>query len=181
MFENIEKLYKKKSPSNIIKKKTILIYFIGVIFIFIFNLKKCYIMSLITIFLVALKMKKVCEKELDEKLYFKVKKSSGIPLNKIIRNKEIKLFKNYLLENNIYRKELVKIIIEHYRSFNKHDGVQNNLLGIISIVISIGLVFVTKDGFNINAFSNSIPYLVSLVLIVLMIYLPIHKIMDIKK
>ena len=68
MFENIEELYKKKSPSNIIKKKTILIYFIGVIFIFIFNLKKCYIMSLITIFLVALKMKKICEKELDEKL-----------------------------------------------------------------------------------------------------------------
>ena len=84
MFENIEELYKKKSPSNIIKKKTILIYFIGVIFIFIFNLKKCYIMSLVTIFLVALNMKKICEKELDEKLYFKVKKSSGIPLNKII-------------------------------------------------------------------------------------------------
>lgn len=130
-------------------------------------------------------MKKTYEKILNEKLFFSFpifkKKLRTISLNTLILENEKKIFVDYLKSNFMYKKETIKIIMEHYRCYIKPKVVGGNFLSILSILISVLLAFVSKDGFDIKSFEISIPYLVSLVFLFLIVYLPLSNITKIRK
>ena len=104
MYQKIEQLYKKESPYNRIKIKLFMLYYIVMGVLLVFNFLKAYILMILTIIITAFFMKQICEKELKEKLFFELNKKStdGKPLNDIIREKENKMFCNYLIENKLY-------------------------------------------------------------------------------
>lgn len=94
-------------------------------------------------------VKHICEKELNTKLYIIIgkKDNSGKPLNELIHSEEKQLFKNFLKKENIYNKEVIECIINHYRVYIRQNIIGDNFWAIIAIIISIALAFVTKDDF----------------------------------
>lgn len=104
MYNKIELLYKKKSPYNKIKVKIFWAYTGIVVGLLVFNLFNTYFMMILTVLITVIIIKYICEKELSTKLYFRFSKK-GKPLNDIILEKENELFKNYLIENNMYNEK----------------------------------------------------------------------------
>ena len=182
MYNQIEDIYKKKSPYNRIKTKMFIIYIIDIILLWIFNVNKLYILMVCTIIITFFVIKHLCEKELNTKLYFKIGDDKiDKPLNELIYEKERQLFIDYLKNKKIYNKETLECIINHYRSYIKTKIVGDNFWAIIAIVISIVLAFVTKEGFDIKMFEKSIPYLIGFVAIAIIIYHAIKGFAEIKK
>lgn len=171
MYKKIEELYKKQSPYNKIKIKMFWAYIGIVFFLLLFNIIDSSFMMLLTVIITTIIMKKICEKELNTKLYFKFDKKDkkGKPLDEIICEKENEMFRSYLIENKIHNSKTLKCIMEHYRNLVKPKGVSDNFWSIIAIIISILLAFVTKDGFDFNSFEKALPYLISIGFVVLII------------
>ena len=182
MYKNIEKLYKKKSPSNRIKKKIFFVYITIVFFLFIFNLFHVYIMLLVIVYITFWIIKKICEKELNLKLNFISYRNNSkhVSLEKIICVKENEMFKKYLSDNKIYNFQTIKCIMEHYRNLVKPKSVSDNFWSITAIAISVALAFVTKEGFDFKSFENALPYLISFILIVVIITAAIKQLGEIK-
>ena len=86
MYKEIEELYKKRSPYNIIKKRMLLVY-IAFIFVSLFlNIYNKIIPMIIVLLIMLLIMKCIYEKALKTKLYISIKnKEKGKPLNIIIK------------------------------------------------------------------------------------------------
>lgn len=183
MYKDIEEIYKKESPYNRIKIKTFWVYILTIPFLLVFNYYKIYLMMILTMGIVIWRMKKISEKILNEKLYFNFNNhdKEKISLNKIIEAKEKLLFIGYLKSKSLYNKETIKCLLDHYRRYVKPKIAGGNFLSVLSIIISIPLAFVSKDGFDINSFSSSIPYLISIVLLFGIVYYPVNKITEIKK
>ncbi len=183
MYKNIEETYKKKSPYNIIKKRTFWIYVVFIILSLIFNfLNKVVPMILVFIAMIGT-LKFVSEKVLNKKLYFKIGKKNDdeIPLASIINDEERRIFKNFSIENNLYSEKTLLCIVEHYRSLIKTKTVGGNLLAILSITIPVVLSFYTKDGFDFNGLAKAIPYLISFSFMIIMIYFSYREFIEIKK
>lgn len=140
-------------------------------------------MIVITIGIVTLAMKNIFEKVLKKNLYFSFKNQDKgkVPLNKMIEAKEKILFVDYLCSKSLYNKETIKCLLDHYRCYIKPKIVGSNFLSILSIIISISLAFISKDGFDINSFNKSIPYLFSIIFLFGIVYSPMRKIIEIKK
>lgn len=136
---------------------------------------------IITIGIIILIMKKISEKVLQEKLYFSFNNRGKVPLNKIIESKEKILFIDYLKIKSLYNKETIKCLLEHYRCYIKPKIIGGNFLSILSIIISVLLAFISKDGFDFNSFSTSLPYLLSIIFLFVVVYYPVNKITKIKK
>lgn len=183
MYKDVEEIYKKKSPYNIIKIKMFWIYLLAIPFLLTFNYYKNYFMMVITIGIVILAMKQISEKVLNEKLYFNFNNQNKekIPLNQIIEAQEKALFRDYLESKSLYSKDTIKCFLEHYRCYIKPKIVGGNFLSILSIIISISLAFISKDGFDINSFGTSIPYLLSIIFLFGIVYYSLSKITKIKK
>lgn len=184
MYKKIDDFYKKNSPYKKIKILTFILAFLVTILLLVFSTTQCYFIPLIVIFVLAiLIMKMVYEKILDEKLYFNFnnKNDSSMPLDNLINKKEKNMFVQYLKDNNLYSKDSIKCILDHYRCFIKTKAVNGNFLAIFSIIITIILTFVTKEGFDVSSFSASIPYTLILILIFILIYYPISKVITLKK
>lgn len=181
MYKDIEEIYKKKSPYNKIKMRMFWLYLLAVPFLLIFNYYKNYFMMIITIVIVILIMKKISEKVLKQKLYFSFNNRRKVPLNKIIEAKEKILFVDYLKIKSLYNKETIKCLLDHYRCYIKPKIVGGNFLSILSIIISVLLAFISKDGFDFNSFSTSLPYLLSIIFLFGIVYYPVSKITKIKK
>lgn len=184
MYKKIDDFYKKNSPYKKIKIWTYILSFFVTLLLLAFSTIKNYFIPLLIIFILAIFiMKKIYEKILNEKLYFNFsnKNNSGVPLDNLINEKEKNMVVGYLKENNLYNKDAIKCILEHYRCFIKTKAVNSNFLAILSIIITVILAFVTKEGFDINSFSVSIPYILSLILIFILIYYPISKVISLKK
>lgn len=182
MYKKIEELYKKQSPYNKIKIKTFWTYIGIVFFLLLFNVIDSSFMMLLTVIITTIIMKKICEKELDTKIYFKFDKKDkkGKPLDEIICEKENEMFQSYLIENKINNSQTLKCIMEHYRNLVKSKVVSDNFWSIITIVISVLLAFVTKDGFDFKSFEKTLPYLISFTFIVLIILFSIKKFGEIR-
>ena len=182
MYKKIEELYKKQSLYNKIKIKTFWTYIGIVFFLLLFNVIDSCFMMLLTVIMTMIIMKKICEKELDTKLYFKFDKKDkkGKPLDEIICEKENEMFQSYLIENKINNSQTLKCIMEHYRNLVKSKVVSDNFWSIITIVISILLAFVTKDGFDFKSFEKTLPYLISFTFIVLIILFSIKQFSEIR-
>lgn len=183
MFSKIENIYKKESPYNRIKIRLFITYIITMLLLWVFNINNIYLMMILMLVIAFFTIKYICENELNAKIYFKYDKrdNEGQPLNEIIHNKEKLLFKQYLKKENIYNRESLECILNHYRAYIKPNTVGNNFWAIIAIVISIGLAFVTKEGFDIKSFELSLPYLFAIVFMAIIIYYPIKKFPEIKK
>ena len=182
MYKEIENFYKKRSPFNVIKRKTFILYIIVVFLLWIFNINNFWLLMIITVLAMIFFMKRICEKELKTKLHISIGKKNKNEkcLQEIIDDKEREIFKEYLNKNKLYDKEIILLIIGHYRNQLKMKLIGSNLLSIISIVISIALTFVSKDGFNFNNFVDALPYLISLFIMTIIIYFSIKSIGEIK-
>lgn len=183
MYKDIETIYKKKSPYNKIKIRMFLIYFISIPFLLCFNYYRKYIMMIMTMIIIIFIIKKESEKILSEKLCFNFFKQNRntIYLDQIVEKKEKALFIDYLKNKSIYNKETIKCILNHYRCYLRPKIIGENFISILSIIISISLAFISKDGFDISSFSASIPYLISIIFLFFVVYYPISKVAELKK
>ena len=183
MYKDIEEIYKKKSPYNIIKKWTFWIYVIFIFISLVFNFLN-EIVSMILVFIVMLLiMKVVSEKVLNTKLHLSIAKrnENEITLPFIIRNAEKKLFKDYSIKNNMYNEKTLLCIIDHYRNMIKTKIVGGNLLAILSIAVPAILSFYTKDGFEFNGLAIALPYLISFSIVIIMLYFSYSQFIEAKK
>lgn len=183
MYRNIEEIYKKKSPYNIIMKKTFSIYVLFILISLIFNFFNKIIPMILVFITMLVIMKVVSEKVLSTKLYLSIgkKKENEISLPIIIRNTEQELFKKYSIENNLYNEKSLLCIIDHYRNMIKTKIVGGNLLAILSIVIPAVSSFYTKDGFDFNELANALPYLISFSIMIVLLYFSYNQFIEVKK
>ncbi len=172
MYKDIEEIYKKKSPYNIIKKRTFWIYVVFILISLIFNFLNKTVPMILVFIAMLLIMKVVSEKVLNTKLYLSIGKrnENEITLPLIIRNAEKELFKDYSIKNNMYNEKTLLCIIDHYRNMIKTKIVGGNLLAILSIAIPAILSFYTKDGFDFNGLAIALPYLISFSIVIIMLY-----------
>lgn len=172
MYKRIEKFYKKESPYNIVKKKTFWIYYLGAIIALVFNICRLHILMMLTFAATILLIKSKCEKILNTKFPLKIgrKEKSVKVLPDIIRDQEYKMFKNYVIKNNLYGKKTLLCIIDHYRNLIKPKIVENNLLAILSIAIPILLSFYTGGVFDFKAFTVALPYIFSFIVVIVVLY-----------
>lgn len=183
MYKDIEEIYKKKSPYNIIKKRTFWIYVVFILISLIFNFLNKVVPMILVFIAMLLIMKVVSEKVLNTKLHLSIgkKQDNGVTLSFIIRNAEKELFKNYSIENNMYNEKILLCIIDHYRNMIKTKIVGGNLLAILSITIPAILSFYTKDGFDFNGLAIALPYLISFNIVILMLYFTYSQFIEAKK
>lgn len=183
MYNNIEELYKKKSPYNIIKKRTFWIYIIFVLISLLLNFLNKIIPMIIVFAVMPFIMKKVSEKVLKTKLHLNLgkNKENEIALPFIIKNAEKELFKDYSIRNNLYNENSLLCIIGHYRNMIKIKVVGGNLLAILSIVIPALLSFYTKEGFDFNGLTTALPYLVSFSIVIIVLYFSYRQFIEAKK
>lgn len=146
MYKEIEYKYKKEGYYNKKIKIISILYNISyIILCFIYLFFKLTIVHIIIatlvyfiiLFLVILKL-------LNIKLSFDVEKIR-ISINKSREERhcqEITLMKDFLKDNNIYNKEAINTIVEHYRNKSSKKE-SSNLLTILGIIISI--VIATSD------------------------------------
>ena len=182
MYKDIEKIYKKKSPYNIIIKKTFLIYIVFILISLIFNFFNKVVPMILVFVAMILILKKVSEKVLDTKLHFSFgkNKANEETLSTIIKNTDQSLFKRYSVENNLYNEKSLICIINHYRNLIKPKMVSGNLLAILSIIIPTILSFLTKDGFDFNSLTNAIPYLVTFTIMIIILYFLYNQFISMK-
>lgn len=183
MYKNIEEIYKKKSPYNIIKKRTFWIYVVFILISLIFNFLNKIVPMILVFIAMLLIMKIVSEKVLNTKLHFRIGKrnENEITLPLIIRNAEKELFKDYSIKNNLYNEKSLLCIIDHYRNMIKTKIVGGNLLAILAIAIPAILSFYTKDGFDFNGLTIALPYLISFSIIIIMLYFSYSQFIEAKK
>ena len=178
MYEEIEKIYQKENEyikeerfSNKVMIGSSIILIILYIFIYKVTDKKLISIAIsffitiglltIIVYLFKNKILSFFEKRYRiKKLKFDFKNKSKNPnLNIIIKEKEIKLFTNYLIKNKLYKKENIKCIIEHYREnaiISKEQEKTNYVFNVlISIIIPTTLAFTTPEGIlNVKPFIN---------------------------
>lgn len=183
MYKDIEEIYKKKSPYNIIKKWTFWIYVIFIFISLVFNFLNKIVPMILVFIVMLLIMKVVSEKVLNTKLHLSIGKrnENEITLPLIIRNAEKELFKNYSIKNNMYNEKTLLCIIDHYRNMIKTKIVGGNLLAILSIAIPVILSFYTKDGFDFNGLAIALPYLISFSIVIIMLYFTYSQFIEAKK
>lgn len=183
MYKNIEEIYKKKSPYNIIKKRTFWIYALFVSISLIFKFFNKIVLMILALIAMILAIKLVSEKVLNIKLYFNIgkRKNNDISLPLIIKNSENKLFKDYSIKNNLYNEKSLLCIIEHYRNLIKTKVVSGNLLAILSIIVPVLLAFYTKDGFDFNELASALPYIIFFVIIIILLYFSYSQLIEMKK
>lgn len=183
MYKDIEEIYKKKSPYNIIKKRTFWIYVVFILISLIFNFLNKVVPMILVFIAMLLIMKVVSEKVLNTKLHLSIgkKQDNGVTLTFIIRNAEKELFKNYSIKNNMYNEKTLLCIIDHYRNMIKTKIVGGNLLAILSIAIPAILSFYTKDGFDFNGLAIALPYLISFSIVIIMLYFSYSQFIEAKK
>ena len=183
MYKDIEEIYKKKSPYNIIKKRTFWIYVVFILISLIFKFLNKIVPMILVFIAMLLIMKIVSEKVLNTKLHFNIGKrnENEITLPLIIRNAEKELFKDYSIKNNMYNEKTLLGIIDHDRNMIKTKIVGGNLLAILSIAIPAILSFYTKDGFDFNDLAIALPYLISFSIVIIMLYFSYSQFIEAKK
>lgn len=183
MYKDIEEIYKKKSPYNIIKKWMFWIYVVFILISLIFNFLNKIVPMILVFVAMLLIMRFVSEKVLNTKLHINIGKrnENEITLPLIIRNAEKELFKDYSIKNNMYNEKTLLCIIDHYRNMIKTKIVGGNLLAILSITIPAILSFYTKDGFDFNGLAIALPYLISFSIVIIMLYFSYSQFIEAKK
>lgn len=183
MYNEIEDIYKNKSPHNIIKKRMFWIYAIFIFISLIFNILNKVLPMIFVFVAMLITMKYMCEKVLKTKLHLSIgkNKDNEVALPLIIKNAEIKQFKDYSMKNKLYNEKSLLCIINHYRNMIKTKMIGGNLLAILSIVIPVVLSFYTKEGFDFNELANALPYLISFCVMIIIFYFSYNQFIEVKK
>lgn len=183
MYKDIEEIYKKKSPYNIIKKRTFCIYVVFILISLIFNFFNKIVPMVLVFIVMLIIMKNISERVLNIKLHLSIrkKKDDEVTLPLIIRNAEKDLFKTFSIKNNLYNEKTLLCIIGHYRNMIKTKVVGGNLLAMLSIFIPVVLSFYTKGGFDFNGLASALPYLISFSIMIILLYFSYGQFMEAKK
>lgn len=184
MYKDIEEIYKKKSPYNIINKRLFCIYVVFIFISLVFNFLNKILPMILVFIAMLLIMISVSEKVLKIKLHLSIigkKKDNEVALPLIIRNTEKELFKDYSIKNNLYNEKSLLCIIDHYRNMIKTKIVSGNLLAILAIVIPAVLSFYTKEGFDFNGLANALPYLIFFTVLIILLYFLYSQFIEAKR
>ena len=175
VFKKIEKLYKTKSPYNIIRRK--IIYFGSPILlaVIIINFTHAYWISILLAFLFNFIIVLICCIDLGA---YK-EKNKNKKISEIIIEDEKTMFVNFLKENQIYNKETLNCIIQHYSMRMQRKVFGNNCLAVLAIVISILVPFIT-NGFDKGVFLNAIPIVVLCIVVTVVLYTMVRDIREIR-
>lgn len=142
MFKNIEKFYKKESVHNKILKRITICFIISVLTTWSLILLNMGYLSVIIPIAVFFIVKRICEKHLKTKLYYKLFPSNSfLTLEELSEQKEKEMFKKYTINKKMYNEIDLKNIIHHYRgqqvTNKKDDKFLEVLLSICSIIIPL--------------------------------------------
>jgi hypothetical protein len=142
VFKNIEKIYKKESVYNKILKRITICFIFSVLLTWSLILLNLGYLSVIIPIAVFFIVKRICEKHLKTKLYYKLFPSdSFLTLEELSEQKEKEMFKKYTINKKMYNEVDLKNIIHHYRSQQvankKDDKFLEVLLSICSIIIPL--------------------------------------------
>lgn len=188
MFIGIENLYKKEGEFNKIFRKSTIIYLTIIIIIIIcitiffkfFAYKSLLFLPFLFIFSYLLMIGLII-KNFKLKLTFSLKENKKKILKRLenIKIKEIKLIKKWLIDNNCYNIECVKIYMQHYSKLNIKTNNGGNFWTIISILIGIMLAIVNQPNEQIT--NLIIQYVIIIITLGIFIEFSYSQILDIKK
>lgn len=183
MYKKIEKLYKKQSPYNLVRKNMFIIYLIGTGISLLFNAHSNYILMVFTMLIMLFLIIKRCEKILQTKLHISLNFNSKSEkrLKDIIKDREKELFKNYIQKENLNNEKSILCILEHYRASIKNKITGGELLIILSIIIPIPLSFIKDGKFDFKGLETALPYLISFAIVIVICYLTFRNFIEIKK
>ena len=183
MFSEIEKVYKKESPYNKIVKIFIIVAVLSFIALWIFGLFKIPYFTLIFVFVQLYVIKKISEKEFNKKFTLKsiIKHNGQSELLQEIEEKEIKIMKKYLNDNNINNNICITSIIDHYRILKSSKENHISLLELISLIVTILITFINSNGFDIELLKKVSPYFITLVIMIAILYIFFEEIIILKR
>ena len=183
MYNDIEEIYKKRSPYNVIKKWTFWIYVAFILISLVLNIFNKLLLMVLAFIAMPIIIKYISERVLNTKLHLSMgkKKDNEVTLQLIIKNNEKNLFKDYFIKSNLYNEKSLLCIIDHYRNMIKTKIVGGNLLAILSIAIPVILSFYTKDGFDFNGLTKALPYLISFGIMIILLYFSCNQFIEVKK
>lgn len=165
MYNEIEKIYKKKSPYNLIEKIVLLIYFVVCLILFVFKINVViwfaifYLVSFVVLLFLTSFVIKIIGKI----------KGSNMSLFINIRSKEKKVLKKHLKDNDLYNEKSLVCIIDHYRSMIKTKNVESEFLTLLSILLPIISGFYLNGNYDTVGFINFLPYLIISIIIIAII------------
>lgn len=183
MFSKIEKVYKKESPYNKIIKTFIIVYVLSFMALWFFGLFKRPYFTLIFVFVQLHVIKIISEKEFNKKFTLKsiIKHDGQSELLHEIEEKEIKIMKKYLNENNINNNICITNIIDHYRILKSSKENHISLLELISLIVTILIPFINNNGFDIELLKKIAPYFITLIIMIAILYNFFEEIVILKK
>lgn len=183
MFSKIEKVYKKESPYNKIIKTFIIVYVLSFMALWFFGLFKRPYFTLIFVFVQLHVIKIISEKEFNKKFTLKsiIKHDGQSELLHEIEEKEIKIMKKYLNENNINNNICITNIIDHYRILKSSKENHISLLELISLIVTILIPFINNNGFDIELLKKIAPYFITLIIMIAILYIFFEEIIILKK
>lgn len=176
-YKEIENLYKKEGSDN--KLNRIFIYALGFIIsilsiIFYFSKISTVIKNIIIIITIMaftiLVTKRIYEKILNQKLFFKPFNKDGLTVETISYYKEVKMMKNYLISKNLYNDNAITNITNHYRDLISPKTNQNELWAIITYEVSFISLIMSKDGQKIILLDQILFLLTELSIYTLLFY-----------
>ena len=180
MYNKIENIYINGARTRI-NKKLIKLYICTVVLLLIANALNNDLIIIQSILLDSFFMMRICEKELNTKLYINFsKKDSNNGLEEIIYEKEKETLKKYLIKNEMYNEKSLSCLIEHYRNLITPEVIGNNMMTITTTIITIAIPFLTEENINIDIIVKNLPYVLSVILIPIMIYYFYRKIFELK-
>ena len=183
MYNKIEEIYKKKSAYNRITRKFFVVYVVSFLSIWIFGVLRHTYISVALVLILIYSMKEISERELKKKFYISMKfdKANDNTLQAEINKQEISIIKNYLMLNEIYNEKNITNIISHYRNLIVPKGKNDNFWNIVTLIITLIVPFVNKDGINIDMISLILPYFISLIIVCGIIYCSYKQIFTLTK
>lgn len=183
MYNEIEELYKKKSAYNRITRKFFVVYAVSFFSVWIFGLLKHTYISIALVLILIYSMKVISEHELKKKFYISIQsdKTKYNTLQAEINKQEISIIKNHLILSKIYNEKNITNIINHYRNLIVPKSKSNNFWNIITLIITVIIPFINKDGINIEMMSSIFPYFISLIIVCGIIYWSYKQIFTLTK
>ena len=175
MFNRIENFYRENSINIKVMKRywTCCLLSFAILWIF-YGLNFHYVYVSISVALgCIIYLKYYCEKLLKEKLFFNFDEKSGVSDNSlmiIIANKDLEIMKKYAIKNNLYSKEIINNIINHYRNLLEIKKFNISFFELFTLVITIIVPFINSNGFDIDLFIKIIPYFSTAMVILTLFY-----------
>ena len=185
MYKDIESFYKKNDPFAQFLKRLTIAYLLFLTFATICAVYKWYIVMLIVevigivlSIIHIIHFSKVMPSQIKKKV-FTVRVIDNA--KEIFKTSEIQIFKKMTQNRNLYSKESLKCILEHYRLFISQKQLSLSFVSILSITLPILLSFYNNGSFNTTDLVNSLKYIVVFLIGLFVFYFIINSVINIKR